>query len=136
MTGGHARQAFVNPYLQLLAGQVLITAAEVLLKKGAAESVAGSGQSEVFGVTALASGMTWLGIVFYIASFLIWLHVLRLLPLTLAYALASLVHVLVPAAAWLFLNETISPTRAAGIALVLCGVVLVAAPAAKAEEEL
>jgi multidrug transporter EmrE-like cation transporter len=136
MTGGRARRLFVNPYLQLIGGQLLITTAEVLLKKGAVDSVAGSGQAEVLGVTALASGTTWLGIVFYTAAFLIWLHVLRLLPLTRAYALASIVHVLVPTAAWLFLNEAISSIRAAGIALVLCGVVLVAAPAAKAEEEL
>jgi multidrug transporter EmrE-like cation transporter len=136
MTGGRARRAFVNPYLQLMAGQLLITAAEVLLKKGAAGSVAGPGESEVLGITALTSGTTWLGILFYTLSFFIWLHVLRLLPLTRAYALASIVHILVPTAAWLFLNETISLGRAAGIALVLCGVVLVAAPAAKAEEEL
>ena len=136
MTGGRARRAFVNPYLQLMAGQLLITAAEVLLKKDAADSVAGPGESEVLGITALTSGTTWLGIACYTLSFVIWLHALRLLPLTRAYALASIVHVLVPAAAWLFLNETISLTRAAGIALVLCGVVLVAAPAAKAEEEL
>jgi multidrug transporter EmrE-like cation transporter len=136
MTGGRTRRALVNPYLQLLAGQVLITAAEVLLKKGATGSIAASGEAEVLGFTALTSGTTWLGIVFYTLSFLIWLHVLRLLPLTQAYALASIVHVLVPTAAWLFLNEVISSTRAAGIALVLCGIVLVAAPAAKAEEEL
>jgi multidrug transporter EmrE-like cation transporter len=136
MTRGRARRALVNPYLQLIAGQVLITAAEVLLKKGAAGSVTVAGEPEVFGITALTSGTTWLGIVFYTLSFVIWLRALRLLPLTRAYALASIVHVLVPAAAWLFLNETISLTRAAGIGLVLCGVVLVAAPAAKAEEEL
>jgi multidrug transporter EmrE-like cation transporter len=136
MRGGRTRRALVNPYLQLMAGQVMITAAEVLLKKGAAGSVGGAAEPEVLGITALTSGTTWLGIVFYTLSFLIWLHVLRLLPLTRAYALASVVHVLVPTAAWLFLNETISLTRAAGIALALCGVVLVAAPAAKAEEEL
>jgi multidrug transporter EmrE-like cation transporter len=132
MTGGRARRLALNPYLLLLAGQVMITAAEVLLKKGATAS----GEAEVLGITALGSGTTWLGILFYTLSFIIWLHALRLLPLTQAYALASIVHVLVPTAAWLFLNEIISVTRAAGIALVLCGVVLVAAPAAKAEEEL
>jgi multidrug transporter EmrE-like cation transporter len=136
MTGGRTRRALVNPYLQLLVGQLMITAAEVMLKKGATGSVATPGEAEVLGFTALTSGSTWLGIVFYTLSFLIWLHVLRLLPLTQAYALASIVHVLVPTAAWLFLNEVISSTRAAGIALVLCGVVLVATPAAKAEEEL
>jgi multidrug transporter EmrE-like cation transporter len=132
MTGGRARELAVNPYLQLLGGQVLITAAEVLLKKGATAS----GEAEVLGFAALASATTWLGIFFYTLSFLIWLHVLRLLPLTQAYALASVVHILVPTAAWLFLDETIGWGRAAGIALVMCGIVLVAAPAAKAEEEL
>ena len=136
MTDGRARRLIRSPYLQLLGAQGLITAAEVLLKKGAVASVAEAGGPEVLGLAALASGATWLGILLYIVSFLIWLHVLRLLPLTQAYALASMVHVLVPTAAWLFLNETISSTRAAGIAFVLVGVLLVAAPAAKAEEEL
>ena len=132
MRGGRARRLAINPYLQLLFGQVMITAAEVLLKKGASES----GEAEVLGFTALASATTWLGIFFYTLAFVIWLHVLRLLPLTQAYALSSIVHVLVPTAAWLFLNETISVGRATGITLVLGGILLVAAPAAKAEEEL
>ena len=136
MSKGRQLPWYLNPYLLLVAAQFLITAAEVLLKKGASGSMAGTGETEVLGFTALTSGTTWLGIVFYTASFAIWLHVLRHLPVSVAYALASIVHVLVPTAAWLFLGETISLIRAAGIALVLCGVLLVAAPAAKAEEAL
>ncbi|MFB9261834.1 EamA family transporter [Bradyrhizobium erythrophlei] len=82
----------------------------------------------LFNVGALAWSVTWIGIVLYVVSFISWLHVLRLMPVTQAYCLISVVHVLVPAAAWLFLLESISLSRAAGIALVLGGILLVGAP--------
>lgn len=134
MSSGQPLPWHLNPYFQLAASAVLIAAAEVLLKQGAVTAEAGD--SSLFGIAALASPMTWLGIILFIVSFVSWLYVLRLMPLTQAYALVSVVHVLVPAAAWLFLDEAISTTRATGIALVLTGTILVAAPAAKADEEL
>jgi multidrug transporter EmrE-like cation transporter len=50
---------------------------------------------------------------------------LRHLPLSVAYALISIVQVLVPLGAWFFLGETISLHRWIGIAFVLCGTLLV-----------
>jgi drug/metabolite transporter (DMT)-like permease len=136
MTGGRGRALFLNPYFQLGLSAVLITAAEVLLKHGAVTTTPLLGGYEILGLGALVSGTTWLGIALLILSFASWVYVLRALPLTQAYALISIVHILVPAAAWLLLSESISLTRGAGIALVLGGTILVAAPAAKAEEEL
>ena len=88
------------------------------------------------GVTALASPWTWAGIACHILSFASWLHVLRFVPLNVAFSLISVVHVLVPLGAWLFLGEPISLTRWLGIGLVLAGIALVARPAARAEAEL
>jgi drug/metabolite transporter (DMT)-like permease len=136
MKSGQPLVWYFNPYVQLAASAVLITAAEVLLKQGAITTTAEAGEFDIFGLRALASPTTWLGIILFIVAFLSWLHVLRLMPLTQAYALISVVHVLVPLAAWLFLAEAVSATRAAGIALVLVGTILVAAPAAHAEEDL
>lgn len=134
MRSGQPLAWYFNPYLQLAASAILVTAAEVLLKQGAV--TAEPGGLDIFGIGALSSSTTWLGIILFIVAFLSWLHVLRLMPLTQAYALISVVHVLVPVAAWLFLAEAVSATRAIGIALVLGGTILVAAPAAQAEEEL
>ena len=123
---------FGNPYVQIAVGALLVTASELMLKRGA-EAAAGSSW---LGVDALASLWTWGGIVTYVLSFLSWLYVLRHLPLGLAFSLINAVHVLVPVASWLFLHESISPRRWAGIGLVLGGIVLIAGNVAKAEEKL
>jgi drug/metabolite transporter (DMT)-like permease len=90
----------------------------------------------VLGLGALRSGWTWLGIVLYVLATVSWLHVLRLLPLAIAYGLINVVHVLVPLGAWLLLHEAVSPRRWLGIALILAGLVALSRPAARAEEEL
>jgi len=71
-----------------------------------------------------------------IASFISWLYVLRFIPLTIAYPLSNLVHVLIPLSSWFFLDEIISTQRWCGIALVLIGVLIVAKPVARMEEKL
>ena len=104
-----------NPYFQIALGALLITTSELLLKKGATHG-------------ALLSGWTWLGILTYILSFASWLYVLRHLPLSIAYGLITIVQVLVPLGAWIFLGETISMHRWIGIGCVLCGTLLVPHP--------
>jgi drug/metabolite transporter (DMT)-like permease len=123
---------FWNPYVQIALGAVLVTASELMLKKGAAAAAG----SSWLGVDALASVWTWGGIVTYVLSFLSWLYVLRHLPLGLAFSLINAVHVLVPVASWLFLHEAVSGRRWAGIGLVLVGIALIAGNVAKAEEKL
>ena len=103
-----------NAYVQIAIGALLVNVSELLLKKGA---VAGG----------LASGWTWLGITTYILSFLSWLYVLRHLPLSVAYPLISVVHLLIPLGAWLVLHEVISARRWIGIAFVFTGVVMAGA---------
>ncbi len=100
-----------NPYVQIAIGALLVTASELLLKKGAPEG--------------LFSHWTWIGIGTYILSFLSWLYVLRHLPLSVAFPLISVVHLLVPLGAWLILGETLPAKRWAGIACVFAGVVLI-----------
>jgi drug/metabolite transporter (DMT)-like permease len=116
------RRWFLNPYTQIGIGALLVTASELQLKLGATSA------RDVgwFGVAALASWWTWGGIATYILSFASWLYVLRKLPLSVAISLMSITYVLVPLAARLLLDESISPRRGIGIVLVLCGTVLVA----------
>lgn len=134
----HSRIAawFFNAYVQIAIGAVLVAAAELLLKYGASSSVRQGASRHVLGLTALISLWTWLGIVLYILSFISWLHVLRLLPLNIAYSLINVVHVLVPLGAWIFLGEMVSGRRWFGIGLILLGIVLIARPLARAEAKL
>ena len=126
----------LNPYVQLAVGSMLVMVSELLLKKGATAAPAMANVPNWLGVSALASAWTWLGILCYILSFISWLHVLRFLPLSIAFSLASIVHVLVPLGAWLVLGEQISPRRWIGIALILAGIMMIAGNVANAEEKL
>jgi multidrug transporter EmrE-like cation transporter len=124
----------LHPYAQLALGSILVTASELLMKKGADTTPAG--HVGWFGVAALASGWTWAGIVTYVLSFLSWIYVLRFVPLGIAYALINVVHVLIPLGAWAFLGEAVSGRRWAGIGLVLAGLLLILRPVVRAEEKL
>jgi multidrug transporter EmrE-like cation transporter len=103
---------------------VLSTAAEVLLKIGASQPLAGSFPAPIAALSVIATGWVLLGIVAYIGSLFLWLVALRRLPLHLAYGLASSVHLLVPLASWLVLHETIPYGRLLGMLFILAGIVL------------
>jgi len=79
---------------------------------------------------------TWIGIAFYILNFVAWLEALKTIPVGIAFAVQSIVQLMVPISAWLFLHEQISSGRALGILSVFVGVLLAAAPSAVADERL
>jgi drug/metabolite transporter (DMT)-like permease len=128
----------LNPYLHLALNGLLVTAAELLLKRGAIATTqtASSPWLDSLGVATLGSGWVWVGIACYIVSFVNWLHILRWVPLSIAFPLASIVHVLIPLGSWLFLGETVGPGRWCGIALIVAGIWCIAAPLTRAEEAL
>lgn len=119
--------------LRILLGAVLVTAAELLLKRGATASAA---RAALLGTAALGSWWTWAGIGVHITAMVNWLAILRRVPLATAFCLASIQQALVPLAAWWFMGEGISGRRWVGIALVLGGIVTVARTYARAEETL
>ena len=126
-----------NPYLWILLSALLDTAGEVLLSKGA-RSVNGTAiTTGMMGwMGPLASAWTWIGIIAYIASLLVWLSVLRSVPLSIAFPLISVVHVMVPTASHLFLHEVIPPRLWTGVGLIFLGVLVIARPLMHAEEKL
>lgn len=129
-------RGFGNPWLQLLLSVICVTASEIFLKRGAADTAHLFSRWNWTGISGLASPLVWIGIVFVILSFITWLNVLRFLPLTIAFPLSNVVHILVPLCSWIFLGEKISDLRWSGIALVLLGLIVVAKPAAQLEEKL
>ncbi len=125
------RRLLWHPYVHTVFAAFCVTAAELLFKQGAEATKDGA-----FGVSVLGSVWTWMGIGPYIVSFVIWLHVLKRVPLYIAFSIMSITQVLVPLSAWWFRAEHISPYRWAGILVVLIGIFVVAGPAMKAEKEL
>jgi multidrug transporter EmrE-like cation transporter len=120
----------------ILIGALVNVAAEVLLKRGSAAAAAKASVG-ILGFAALGSIWTWAGIASKIFSLLIWLWVLRTVPVGIAFALMTApAFVLVPLGAYFVLHEPISIARWFGIMLVLGGAMLIVRPVAAAEERL
>jgi drug/metabolite transporter (DMT)-like permease len=127
---------FANPWFQFVLNIISVVIYELLLKAGASASADPSKSWSWFGVNALASPLIWLAIVVIVIDLIIWLYILRYIPLSIAFPLSRAVDVLVPISCWLILKEAISPLRWGGIALVIIGLVVVAKPAAELEERI
>lgn len=133
---GSWRRGFANPWLQLAICVVLATAAEIFLKLGATATADPASGWSWTGLNGLRSGWVWCGILASVVSLFNWLATLKKLPLTIAFPVGQAVHILVPLSCWWFLGEAISARRWGGIALLLCGLMIVARPAARLEEKL
>jgi multidrug transporter EmrE-like cation transporter len=134
--GGGLSMFLRNPYVQIGLNALVVTASELFLKMGARATANLNPSLAWTGITGLASLWTWLGIIGVILSLVSWLNILRQIPLSIAFPLSNVVHVLVPLTSWILLSESISPRRWLGISLVLVGLVIVAKPFARIEEKL
>jgi len=81
-----------------------------------------------FGPTMWARSLTlpgvWLAVLGYIATFVVWMAILRDMPLSRAFPMTGLAYVTVPLCAWLAFGERITPLLATGIGLIIAGVVV------------
>lgn len=80
-----------------------------------------------FGLGMIARALTlpgvWLAALGYAGTFVVWMAILRMMPLSRAFPMTGLAYVTVPLLAWAVLGERIDLTRACGIALIVAGVV-------------
>jgi multidrug transporter EmrE-like cation transporter len=67
----------------------------------------------------------WFGMVCYGTSVCVWLAALSKAPVSTAYPMLSVGYIVVAGVSVLWLGETLSPAKVAGIALICLGVVLV-----------
>ena len=127
---------FFNPWFQFVLNIIGVVAYELLLKTGASATANSAISWSWIGINALKSPFIWSAIAVIIVDLVIWLYILKHIPLSIAFPLSRTVDALVPISCWLILRETISPLRWCGIALVIVGLVIVAKPAAELEERL
>jgi drug/metabolite transporter (DMT)-like permease len=78
-----------------------------------------------FVVAALAKPSVWTAIVGYATMFMLWINILRRVPLSRAFVMTAIVYVPVTIGAWLIFDEQISALRGIGIAAIIVGVVLI-----------
>jgi multidrug transporter EmrE-like cation transporter len=116
-------------WILILTGVGLNAAAQLLLKVAAR----GLAHFSDFGLqTALGSVLIlsrswafWLGMLCYGSSVCVWLAALSKAPVSTAYPMLSLGYIVVAAVSVIWLGETLSLPKVAGIALICVGVVLV-----------
>ncbi len=105
------------------------------LKRGALETADLPRLIDWLGISGLASGWVWVGIVLQLAGFVTWIAALRRMALHIAFALMSVLHITIPLGSWLVFDEQVTGMRWAGIALVLAGICVIAGPASRLEEK-
>jgi drug/metabolite transporter (DMT)-like permease len=119
----------LQTYALILFSVGLSGLAQVVLKWGVSAdpvriAVADGGMARIVQAIAFSPGVI-AGLAMYGLGAVVWLGVLTRAPLSLAYPCVGLSFIITAAMGYLVFNEVISPSRIAGIALVVAGVVLV-----------
>jgi multidrug transporter EmrE-like cation transporter len=104
-------------------------AGQLALKLGTtragAAAIEASGPASTL-ITAFRSPLVWLGLALYGVGALAWILVLTRMDLSLAYPFLALNFVLIAIVSRVFLGESIPALRWAGIAVICCGILLIA----------
>lgn len=113
-----------------IAAVAAVVAGQVLLKQGMTD-VGPIGRERLKRPLRLAADVAvrwrvWVGLAVYVLSAAAWIFALARLPLAVAYSFLALSYVGVSAVAVIRLDETLTPAQWVGVALAVCGVVLVA----------
>ncbi|MEY3201459.1 MAG: hypothetical protein RIR70_1009 [Pseudomonadota bacterium] len=113
----------------ILAGVVLNAIAQLLLKAGTNQV----GHFEFALENALPIGLKLAfephimgGMLCYAVSLVVWIMALSRVPVSIAYPMLSIGYILNAAIAHWWLGEALTLSRMAGIALIACGVMIVA----------
>lgn len=66
----------------------------------------------------------WVGVIFYLVNYFLWITLLSRIDLSVAFPMSSLTYIIVPILAVVFLQENVAPVRWAGIFFIIIGVSL------------
>jgi drug/metabolite transporter (DMT)-like permease len=110
----------------LVLGAVVCSATGQLLLKSGAQHLAGLGRFE-FLLAAARDVRILSGLAAWIGWTMCWLYVLRVAPLSRAYALTSLTYVLIPLAGAYVFGEELRRPHVAGIVLIAIGIACIVA---------
>lgn len=101
---------------------VLIAAGQVLFKLTSARA----GAADANGLMRLVADPYLLAaLAIYGFGTIVWIYVLKSVPLTVAYPFMALTFCIVPLLAWMFLGETVGLRYGLGTALIVAGLLVV-----------
>jgi len=110
------------PVLSLLiATPFMIAIGQVLFKLTSQRLVASEGKF----YTILFDPMMILALVIYGSATLLWIYVLKTVPLSYAYSFMAMTFVLVPILAAIWLGDTITLRYAGGAACIIAGLLII-----------
>jgi drug/metabolite transporter (DMT)-like permease len=110
-------------YIVLFFNILLLVSGQLLWKTGMNKMDTAKGDTWV---SLLWSPHIWSGLVLYGIATVLWLYVLKKLPLSLAYPLQSLAYVIALVAAVFIFHESVPLQRWIGAAIILAGVIVLA----------
>jgi drug/metabolite transporter (DMT)-like permease len=110
-------------YIVLFFNILLLVSGQLLWKTGMNKLDASKGDTWV---SLLWSPHIWSGLFLYGIATVMWLYVLKKLPLSLAYPLQSLAYVIALVAAVFIFHESVPAQRWIGAGIILIGIVVLA----------
>ena len=106
-------------YAYLTGFAILLSFGQILFKKAAM-----TGQGRGF-LESFTNGWMIVALLSYIAATVLWIWILRTVPLSVAYPFAALAFILVPVAALFFFGEPLNWRHAMGGVLIVAGILIV-----------
>lgn len=110
----------------LILTPVMIATGQVLFKLASERT----GAVDVAGLTGLITNpFLIVALIIYGLGTIIWIFLLKSVPLSFAYPFMALTFVLVPLLAWYFLGEPLTWRKGFGTALVMAGLIVISGSA-------
>jgi EamA-like transporter family. len=112
-------------FFLIVLNDLIDTVAQLFMKKGLAHTGIDSinlGNIVEFVSKSASSPFLWLGIFIFALNFFVWIVILYKVDLSVAMPVGSFCYIFIPVCALLFLHESISLLRWAGIICIVLGI--------------
>ena len=110
-------------FIQLVGFAILLSIGQLLFKRAALQV---ADETALAAILKLSFSPTlWVALILYGLATVLWILILRTVPLSLAYPFVALGFVLLPLLSWWLYDEKLGMNLLAGTGLIVCGVLVV-----------
>ena len=96
---------------------------QILFKIGS-KTISGDSVGNLI-ISFISNPFLIMGIILYAITIIIWIYVLTLLPLSIAYPITALAYIIVPIISMIFLKEKISLQAFIGSIMIIFGIAII-----------